>query len=284
VSDVGRRSRARIDAPAEGSQTKPDHVDRDPKARFSNRVDDYVRYRPGYPIEIVRTLERELGTRPGPTRIVDIGCGTGISADLFLRQGYAVVGVEPNAAMRAAAENFLASSPRFRLIEGSAEATNLPNASADLVIAAQAFHWFEPVGARREMRRLLAPGGGVALMWNDRRVETNPFLRGYDAAIRKWSIDYAKVNHQNLSDDDIPEPSDVRLGRLARPRALIVVRPQAWPAGPRRARRGAARPVRRARVGQSSAFRLRHEAPFRNVKLEDPARARFEVELFLCRA
>jgi SAM-dependent methyltransferase len=178
-------------------------MDRDPKARFSDRVDDYVRYRPRYPIEVLRTLEGELGTRPDTTRVVDIGCGTGISADLFLRQGYAVIGVEPNAAMRAAAETLLASSPRFRSVEGSAEATNLPDASADLVIAAQAFHWFDPVAARREVRRLLAPGGAVALMWNDRRVGTHPFLQGYDDAIRKWAIDYAKVNHQNLSDDDI---------------------------------------------------------------------------------
>ena len=192
-----------IDAPAEGSQTKPNHVDRDPKARFSDRVADYIRYRPGYPIDVVRTLERELGTRPDTTRIVDIGCGTGISADLFLQQGYAVIGVEPNAAMRAAAETLLASSRRFRSVDGSAEATTLPDASADLVIAAQAFHWFEPAGARREVRRLLAHGGAVALMWNDRKVGTNPFLQGYDDAIRKWSIDYAKVNHQNLSDADI---------------------------------------------------------------------------------
>jgi len=196
-------------------------VNREPTARFSDRVDDYIRYRPGYPVEVVRTLERELGIRADRTRIVDIGSGTGISADLFLREGYAVVGVEPNAAMRVAAESRLASpvgaasehpegwdfpgssQPRFRSVEGSAESTTLPDACADLVIAAQAFHWFDVARARREMVRLLGKDGAVALMWNDRLVGENPFLQKYDEALRRWSIDYAQVNHQNLSDDDI---------------------------------------------------------------------------------
>src|SRR5438445_9767149 len=142
---------------------------RDPRARFSDRVDAYVRYRPGYPIDVVRTLEREIGIHPSKTRVVDVGSGTGISADLFLREGYAVVGVEPNAAMRIAAEQLLASSARFQSIEGSAEATTLSDASVDLVVAAQAFHWFDRIAAGLEMQRILAPGGAVALVWNDRK-------------------------------------------------------------------------------------------------------------------
>jgi SAM-dependent methyltransferase len=176
---------------------------REPKARFSDRVEDYVRYRPGYPVEVVRTLERELGIVPRKTRIVDLGSGTGISAQLFLNEGYDVTGVEPNAAMRSAGESRLASWPRFRSIEGSAEATTLPDECADLVVAAQAFHWFNVSLARYEMLRILDRTGAVALMWNDRQVETKPFLRGYDEAVRKWSIDYAEVNHQNLSEADV---------------------------------------------------------------------------------
>jgi SAM-dependent methyltransferase len=179
------------------------NADREPKARFSDRVDDYIRYRPGYPVEVVRTLERELGIVPRKTRVVDLGSGTGISAQLFLREGYDVIGVEPNLAMRHAAETLLASWPRFRSIEGSAEATTLPDGSADLVVAAQAFHWFDLPFARFEMLRILDRDGALALMWNDRQVETKPFLRGYDEAIRTWSIDYAKVNHQNLAEADI---------------------------------------------------------------------------------
>jgi SAM-dependent methyltransferase len=176
---------------------------REPKARFTDRVEDYIRYRPGYPVEVVRTLERELGIVPRKTRVVDVGSGTGISARLFLEEGYDVIGVEPNAAMRAAGEALLASWPRFRSIEGSAEATTLPDECADLVVSAQAFHWFNLPLARFEMLRILDRAGAVALMWNDRKVETTPFLRGYDQAIRNWSIDYVKVNHQNLSEAEV---------------------------------------------------------------------------------
>jgi SAM-dependent methyltransferase len=176
---------------------------RDPRARFSDRVDAYVRYRPGYPVDVVRTLEREIGIHPSKSRVADVGSGTGISANLFLREGYAVIGIEPNEAMRIAAEQLLASFARFQSVEGSAEATSLSDASVDLVVAAQAFHWFDKIAAGLEMRRILAPGGAVALVWNDRKVTTNPFSQGYDDALRKWSIDYAKVNHQNLSDADV---------------------------------------------------------------------------------
>jgi SAM-dependent methyltransferase len=176
---------------------------REPKARFTERVADYVRYRPGYPVEVVRTLERELGIMPRKTRIVDVGSGTGISAKLFLQEGYDVTGVEPNDAMRRAGEELLSSWPRFRSIEGSAEATTLPDGCADLVVAAQAFHWFKVPLARFEMLRILDPKGAVALMWNDRKTETTPFLRGYDEAIRTFSIDYAEVSHQNLSEAEV---------------------------------------------------------------------------------
>jgi SAM-dependent methyltransferase len=188
---------------------------REPTQRFSDRVDAYVRYRPGYPSEVVRTLERELGIRPGTTRVVDIGTGTGISAELFLRDGYDVVGVEPNEAMRAAAQKRFAGEPRFRILPGSAEATTLPDASANLVLAAQAFHWFDRTRARAEIARILAPGGALALVWNDRHTDTTPFLRGYEDALRSWSIDYGKVNHQNLSDAEVgaffrPTGCDIR--------------------------------------------------------------------------
>jgi len=176
---------------------------REPTQRFSDRVDAYVRFRPGYPSNVVRTLERDLGIHPGTTRIVDIGTGTGISAELFLRDGYDVVGVEPNEAMRAAAQKRFAGEPRFRILPGSAEATTLPDASADLVLAAQAFHWFDRARARTEIARILARGGALALVWNDRHTDTTAFLRGYEDALRSWSIDYAKVNHQNLSDADV---------------------------------------------------------------------------------
>lgn len=173
-----------------------------PTERFSDRVADYVRYRPGYPEEIVRILEKASGISPARTRIADVGAGTGISALLFARDGYAVTAVEPNDAMRAECDRLLACDPHYRSVKGTAEATTLDAGSIDLVVAAQAFHWFDRDRARAELARILAPNGVCALVWNDRRVDP-PFLGEYEDALLRLGIDYAKVRHQNVSDEVI---------------------------------------------------------------------------------
>ena len=165
----------------------------DSKTRFSDRVDDYVKYRPSYPREAIDAIVSVAK----PSRIADVGSGTGISARLFLERGFFVFGIEPNAEMRAAAERELASFPNFTSVDGSAEATTLGDASIDLAIAAQAFHWFRPDETRAELARVLAPPGWVALVWNERLVDTT-FLRDYEAALREHSPDYAKVDHRNV--------------------------------------------------------------------------------------
>src|SRR5258708_29430755 len=121
--------------------------------RFSNRVANYVKYRPGYPREIVGFLEAKCGLTHESV-IADIGCGTGISSRMFLENGSRVIGVEPNAAMRAAAEEYLAGFPNFMPVDGTSDRTTLPDASVDLVVAAQAFHWFEPEKTRPEFGRI----------------------------------------------------------------------------------------------------------------------------------
>jgi SAM-dependent methyltransferase len=171
--------------------------------RFSDRVEDYVRYRPSYPVEVVRTLEREARVAPDRTRVVDLGCGTGISAACFLAEGYTVTGVEPNADMRAAAEAALRASARFRIVAGRAEDAPLPDSCCELIVAAQAFHWFDVRGARSEMRRLLVDDGMVALIWNDRRTDGSAFLRDYDAILRRYAPGYAQVARTYKSDIDI---------------------------------------------------------------------------------
>jgi SAM-dependent methyltransferase len=178
-------------------------MDPAPTTRFSDRVADYVRHRPSYPLEVVRTLERELGIAPGRTRVVDLGAGTGISSALFLVEGYEVTAVEPNSDMRAAAETALGPSPRFTSVAGRAEATGLPASAFDLAIAAQAFHWFDGLAVRAELRRILRPGAGAALLWNDRQLDGTPFLRAYEALLRRLGTDYAAVNHRNVSEDAI---------------------------------------------------------------------------------
>jgi len=164
----------------------------DSKQRFSNRVEDYVRYRPGYPGAIVDALREECGL--GPESVVaDVGAGTGLLARMFLENGNLVYGVEPNAAMRDAGEQLLESYPHFCSVAGSAESTTLPAASVDFVVVGQAFHWFEPTAARREFERILKPKGWVALIGNRRISDARPFEREYELLLRTYGTDYAAV-------------------------------------------------------------------------------------------
>lgn len=164
--------------------------------RFSSRVENYVRYRPAYPPAIIPFLAGECGLTPNDV-IADIGSGTGLLAKLFLDNGNRVIGVEPNREMREAGERFLAAYPHFVSLNGTAEATALPDASVDAIIAGQAFHWFDAQQARREFLRILKPAGWVALIWNARRVDSSPFQREYDQMLRAYSEEYARANHQD---------------------------------------------------------------------------------------
>ena len=173
---------------------------RDPTTRFTDRVADYIRYRPGYPDQIVAALEFETGIPAGAV-VADIGSGTGISTELFLRHGYEVYAVEPNREMREAAEEVLGPQPGFHSVEGRAEATTLPDSWVDLVTAGQAFHWFDCNGARREFTRILKSADGyAAIFFNTRQTDTTPFLAGYEALLREHSADYREVSQRYVDD------------------------------------------------------------------------------------
>ncbi|NOT48674.1 MAG: class I SAM-dependent methyltransferase [Acidobacteria bacterium] len=135
--------------------------------------------------------------------IADIGSGTGISARIFLENGNTVYGVEPNGPMRAAAEKSLAAYPDFHSVDGTAEHTGLMDGSVDFVTAAQAFHWFEPKTTHAEFKRILKPGGYVALIWNERQLDTTPFLSDYERFLLKFANDYTKVRHENVSEESL---------------------------------------------------------------------------------
>lgn len=165
----------------------------DSKERFSNRVADYIRYRPGYPIGVRDLLRAECRLHSGHA-VADIGSGTGFLSELFLKNGNRVFGVEPNDAMRQAGEEYLAEYDGFTSINGSAEATTLENSSVDFVVCGQAFHWFDQDAARGEFRRILKPDGWVVVVWNERLTDTTPFLRDYESLIQKFNTDYSKVN------------------------------------------------------------------------------------------
>ena len=167
-------------------------------SRFSNRVADYVKYRPDYPREIVSFLADECGLTKD-SAIADVGCGPGISSKIFLENGNHVIGVEPNEAMREAAKRYLAAYDNFEVIDGRSDDTTLPDASVDFVTAAQAFHWFEPEATRTEFKRILKPHGRIVLMWNERQLDANDFHREYEALLVKWSADYDFVRHENIA-------------------------------------------------------------------------------------
>jgi SAM-dependent methyltransferase len=169
--------------------------------RFSNRVENYVKYRPGYPEEIVSWLQTHYGF-PASKVIADIGSGTGISANLFLKNGYTVLGIEPNAPMREMSEQLLKNYPGFKAINGTAEATTLPGQSVDAVVAGQAFHWFDASKAKAEFLRVLKPGGLVILIWNE-RLTNSSFEKEYDQLIINHGKDYVQVDHRNINTENI---------------------------------------------------------------------------------
>jgi len=160
--------------------------------RFSNRVEDYVRYRPDYPRAMQDWLQREHGVTP-QWLVADVGAGTGISSKLFLDADYRVIAVEPNAAMRGAAEKWLGLDEHFRALDGRADKTGLAAHSVDLVSVAQAFHWFDQDATRHEFARILRPHGLAAIYWNSRRLVGTPFLEGYEALLQRYGTDYTSV-------------------------------------------------------------------------------------------
>jgi len=139
---------------------------------FGDRSADYDRYRPNYPAAAIAAILR--GLEP-PIAVADLGAGTGIGSRLLAQAGARIIAVEPNAAMRALA----AQPPQITAIAGTAEAIPLPDNSVDLVAAFQAFHWFDFDRSLQECRRILKPGGRLALVWS--------FWAGGDRATRDYS-------------------------------------------------------------------------------------------------
>src|SRR4051812_31213057 len=161
----------------------------DSTQRFSSRVESYVRYRPSYPSAVIELLKNECGLTANSI-IADIAFGTGIFTKLLLENGNRVFGIEPNANMRRAGEEFLGSFPNFTSVAGTAEDSTLSSQSVDFATAAQAAHWFDLKQARAEFMRILKPGGWSVLVWNERSVNSTAFLREYEQLVLDFGTDY----------------------------------------------------------------------------------------------
>jgi len=190
-----------------------------PTQRFSNRVENYVKYRPSYPQAIVPFFETRLGLRKDQ-RIADIGSGTGLFAKPLLEQGYPVTCLEPNDDMRGAGERQLSHYPGFTSRKHTAERTGLRGASVDLITVAQAFHWMEPAATKKEFQRILKPGGHIVLAWNLRLTHT-PFMESYNALKKDYAIDGLITNHAGEAEiQDFFAPSALNIEVFPNPQRL----------------------------------------------------------------
>jgi ubiquinone/menaquinone biosynthesis C-methylase UbiE len=172
----------------------------DPTERFSSRAENYARYRPGYPQGVIETLRRECGLT-AESVIADVGSGTGILTELFLKNSNRVFAVEPNEPMRRQAEKRLAGYPQFVSIPGQAEAITLPEQSVDFVTAGQSFHWFDATASRGEFERILRPNGIVALVWNYRLYDKDPLMEAYERVLADFGMGYHRVTHRSHRGD-----------------------------------------------------------------------------------
>ena len=172
--------------------------------RFSSRVENYIKYRPSYPAQVIDWLRDQCGLSTNSV-VADVGSGTGIFSQLLLLVVGRVYGIEPNREMREAGERLLGQHANFVSLNGTSEATTLPDHSVDLITAAQAFHWFDRTKTRQEFVRILKPDGWVALVWNGRREDSTPFLTAYEQMLLKYSTDYTQINHRNVDDAEVAD-------------------------------------------------------------------------------
>lgn len=174
----------------------------DSKKRFSNRVENYIKYRPSYPDSVIIFIYESIGLSKNEI-VADVGSGTGIFSRLLLEKGNKVYSVEPNKEMREAAERELSHYRNFISIQGSAEETMLENNSIDIITSAQSFHWFDRDKSKLEFKRILKPEHKIILIWNRRKTDADNFSIEYEELLKTYANDYKEVRHENIGEDDL---------------------------------------------------------------------------------
>lgn len=169
----------------------------DSTERFSTRVDNYVKFRPDYPLGVTDILKNACGLTSSAV-IADVGSRTGIFSKSLLAQGFTIIGVEPNREMREAGEHMLNTFKKVKSLSGRAGATTLPANSVDAITSAQVGHWFDLEKAHLEFKRILKPDGVLFLLWNNRLSNTTAFLRQYELLLKEYGTDYTNVDQNQI--------------------------------------------------------------------------------------
>src|SRR5690606_9755039 len=182
--------------------------------RFSQRADLYDQFRPHYPEELATFLRERLGADIHYT-VAEIAAGTGIFTEQIAKWGNTVFVVEPNRSMRRLARQRLSQFEKCIFLDGTAEETGLPDRSVDMVVSAQAFHWFDLTRTKAEFRRIGRDNLLVAVIWNLRNTHT-PFEQAYETLIRTYGIDYLRVSQRRMDTEEVlsffaPESPDYRI-------------------------------------------------------------------------
>ncbi len=172
--------------------------------RFTQNVENYLKYRPSYPPQVLTMLKEHCGLTQDAI-VADIGSGTGLLAELILENGNDIYAVEPNNAMRQAEKIYLSGFPQIKYIDGRAEATTLADQSIDVITVGQAFHWFEHQLIKPEFKRILKPNGWVLLVWNIRATNSSALMQDYENLLLKYGIDYPNVSAKSVDGKFIDE-------------------------------------------------------------------------------
>jgi len=170
-----------------------------PTERFSTRVANYIKYRPSYPPSLLQELQTH-GFLTESSVVGDIGAGTGKFSEILLDRGLEVYAVEPNSEMRNAAETLFCGNEKYHTVDGTGESTGLPNNELDLVVIAQAFHWFEYAASIREFKRILKPNGTLVFVWNDRHTDSPAFSRAYHEMLLEYCPEYESSPHRHVDE------------------------------------------------------------------------------------
>ena len=184
---------------------KPDDDQPQSARRFANRAANYVKYRPHYPKTVISWIKETIGLAQ-TALIADIGCGTGISSELFLEFGCKVVGIEPSDEMREAANEVyrrFIETGHYQTVKGTAENLPFEAHSVDVVLAGQSFHWFDAPKFHKEVKRVLKPEGWLIMMWNSRQRSGTPLLDAYEDLLLTHGTDYQAVHHMKNGDEEV---------------------------------------------------------------------------------